>query len=418
MGPTTIFDKSALEALNPDEAVWFDNFYTTNIVPIFFAETLADLEKEVAAGRTQEEIVGSIAYRTPILHSSPNANHCEMCISNLLGQDVPMDGRPVRAGGRMVKVDGKTGLVFGQAPEMEAMQRWQEGKFIEVERNFAKGWRDSLRTLDLDAEGRIFKKAWRDSTQAKTLEGAKSIADQMVASSGREHEVLKVALELFQIPKDLWPQIGERWHRLGKPALPIFAPYAAYILLVDFFFYLAVSARLISSERSSNRIDIAYLYYLPFCNVFVSSDKLHRRTVPLFVCENQLFVWGEDLKADLRMLDSHYASLPSEVRKLGVMRFASRPPLEGGFLTSKLWDQFMLPAWREGSDEEKMKPPPQINGLTEQISKFSKAKSSEHSPDGINMKDVDSITVERLIPIKRGKWRILPNGFEGTKKDD
>ena len=70
MGPITIFDKSFLEALNIDEAVWFDNFYRTNIKSLFFAETLADLEKKMAAGRTQEEIVGSIAYRTPVLHSS------------------------------------------------------------------------------------------------------------------------------------------------------------------------------------------------------------------------------------------------------------------------------------------------------------------------------------------------------------
>ncbi len=418
MGPITIFDKSALEALNVDEAVWFDNFYMTNITPLFLAETLADLEKEVAAGRTQEQVVGSIAYRTPVLHSSPNANHQDAVISNLRGQDVPMDGRYLRAGGRVVNVDGQTGVVFEQAPEMEAMQRWQDGKFLEVEREFAKGWRNSLRILDLEKDGLIFKKAWSGTTLAKNLESARSIADQIVKNPVRAYEVLMVALELFNVPKALWPQVGERWHQSGKPTLPVFAPYAAYVLSVDFFFYLAISAGLISSKRSSNRIDIAYLYYLPFCMVFVSNDKLHRMTAPLFIRDNQAFVWGEDLKADLGRLDAHFSSLPQEVRDLGIMRFASRPPLEGDFLTTALWDRFLSPKWRELSDEEKMKPPPQIDGLAKQISKFGEAKSTEPDPHGIDMDNVDSMIIQRSIPLQRGKWRILPPGIEDADRDN
>jgi hypothetical protein len=58
MGPTTIFDKSGLQALNNDEAVWFDAFFLANVVPIFYVETLADLEKEVAEGRPNRPLLG------------------------------------------------------------------------------------------------------------------------------------------------------------------------------------------------------------------------------------------------------------------------------------------------------------------------------------------------------------------------
>jgi hypothetical protein len=64
-GPLLIFDKSAFQGLNTDESVWLDNFYMTNITPLFFVETLADLEKQMRTGRTPEHIVGSIAHRTP-----------------------------------------------------------------------------------------------------------------------------------------------------------------------------------------------------------------------------------------------------------------------------------------------------------------------------------------------------------------
>lgn len=42
MGPTVLFDKSALQALSMDESVWFDTFFGVNVVPIFYVETLAD----------------------------------------------------------------------------------------------------------------------------------------------------------------------------------------------------------------------------------------------------------------------------------------------------------------------------------------------------------------------------------------
>ena len=52
MGPILIFDKSTLQGLNPDEAVWLDNFFISNITPLFYTETLADLTKEMRNGRT------------------------------------------------------------------------------------------------------------------------------------------------------------------------------------------------------------------------------------------------------------------------------------------------------------------------------------------------------------------------------
>lgn len=65
MGPITLFDKSFLQSLSVDESVWFDHFFTTNICPLFYVETLADLHKEVRPGRTPEQEVGIIADKFP-----------------------------------------------------------------------------------------------------------------------------------------------------------------------------------------------------------------------------------------------------------------------------------------------------------------------------------------------------------------
>jgi len=102
-GPILIFDKSALQALNPDEANWLDNFFLTNITPIFYIETLADLEKAVHAGHTPEDIVGNLAVKTPDMQSSPAIHHTKLLGAELYGlETIVMDGRILRAGGRVV----------------------------------------------------------------------------------------------------------------------------------------------------------------------------------------------------------------------------------------------------------------------------------------------------------------------------
>jgi len=86
-------------------------------------------------------------------------------------------------------------------------------------------------------------------------------------------------------------------------------------------------------------VDIAYLYYLPFCTLFVSSDKLHRQCAPLFMRADQEFVWGGDLKAELGKLNLYFSSLPGEVRRQGIYKFASRLPEESQGLIRELFER-------------------------------------------------------------------------------
>ena len=74
-GPILIFDKSSLESLNLDEAVLLDNFYMSNITPLFFVECLADLEKAIKSRSTPEQLVGSLATRTPEAQACANIHH-------------------------------------------------------------------------------------------------------------------------------------------------------------------------------------------------------------------------------------------------------------------------------------------------------------------------------------------------------
>ena len=95
MGPITVVDKSFLQSLSVDESVFFDHFFNPIITPLFFIETLADLEKAVRQGRTPEQEVGIIASKAPEASSFPIIHHTRLALANLMGVNITMDGRPL-----------------------------------------------------------------------------------------------------------------------------------------------------------------------------------------------------------------------------------------------------------------------------------------------------------------------------------
>lgn len=338
MGPITLFDKSFLQALSTDESVWFDNFFYPVVAPLFYIETLADLYKKPRDGKTSEEEVGIIAAKTPQLHGGPCYFHLELCIQDLLGNPAPMTGQIPIAGMRQVVRNGKEGAIAEVSREAKAFYRWQNGAFFEVERLHAREWRMQVENIDLSAIEKAMKQIGINSKTCRSLDAALAIADAGVSALTRTPSRFDGMLEVLEVPQQLRTYIKERWKRRGKPLLRTFAPYAAHVLRVELFFRAALGANLVASTRSSHRVDIAYLFYLPFCTLFTSNDKLHRQCAPLFMRSNQEFVWGLDLKADLGALNAHFSAMPVEVRQQGIYKFANRLPAESQGLIRTLFE--------------------------------------------------------------------------------
>ncbi len=171
---------------------------------------------------------------------------------------------------------------------------------------------------------------------------------------------------------------------------------------------LAVSFSLISADRPSNAADIAYLYYLPFCMVFTSSDNLHARTAPLFMRADQHFLPGGDLKADLQRLDAHFSAQPAEVLERGVMYF--EPPYHhDSYLTTRLWKRYM-PRWKPGGRGKVEMPADREKKLVEEFTALAKAPTSADGPPDFDASDF--VMIQRVVPVRMGKWRILPPEVE------
>lgn len=416
MGPIALFDKSFLQSLSVDESVWFDHFFLTNVCPLFYIETLADLEKPAREGRTPEQEVALIADKFPDMHGSPAVHHSTACIANLLGNDVPMTGQILLAGGQPVKTHAKSGIVFHLSPEAQAFCRWQRREFQEVERLYARGWRSALKALDSAEIRHTVRALGVDLNACTTLENARKVAENVVRDRERAPRVLDLAFQFFGVPATTHWDILHRWRQQGRPLLVDFAPYADFILTVELFFRVAVAAGLIGGERASNRIDIAYLHYLPFCMLFVSTDRLHARCASLFLRDDQCFVWGEELKQGLSELNRHYAQLPDSEKEKGVMSFAGSPPQEGEFYVARLWDRF-FPTWRERKNGSRAKDIAADTQLLQEMKALTEAPPLPPEQVDFDTGEPDMLSVERRVRKRKGSWWQVPKSLKGSRDD-
>lgn len=412
MGPYLVFDKSFLESLTADEAVWLDNYFMNNITPLFYIETLADLEKEKKKGkvaRTPQELVGEIASKSPNMGAVSAVHHTRLVIGDMLGHEASWKyHRPIVGGGEYKKLpDGKITIDFKQFPEFAALDRWKAGDFQTIEEQIARDWREALSNLTFET---FIEKAVSLVPEGEKLSSEKDVynlVNRLVSS--RYNQFIHFALDFLEVPEKARGAIKKRWYATRPKPFNEFAPYAAHVLKVDLFFYICLSKSFISKERPTNKIDIAYLYYLPFSMVFVSSDKLHRRIVPLFLEEDQVFVFGDELKSDLKKINDHFSAIPEEIKKRGVYKFAVYPPHDIETLVGKLHDQFLKP-WRENAKnqfEKAMEPSQKNSELVESLTEKQESKTPYFGPP-IDSDKADSMVLTRKIPAKRGNWVLFP----------
>jgi hypothetical protein len=422
MGPVILIDKSALEMLSIDEAIWLDEFFFTNICPILYSETLADLTKS----RSDREnpiagmnLVAEIAAKTPVDGVAPNMHHRDLIAQDLFGNHPAMTGRPIVAAGTVKQESsGQIGMDMGHFSEAKALQRWQNGEFEEMEREFALAWRKDLDTTNYEDILAIVKNVIPSGRRLNTLELIKEYVDEFVASS--DEKILYIIFQLFDIKPELYPSFVEAYKLEPRKNIVELAPYATYVLRVDLFFYIAMIKDLISSDRASNKLDIAYLYYLPFCEIFTSNDNLHAKTAPLFMEQGQIFIPGIDLKKACKEMDEYYSQFQAEIEERGLISFVGSPPYIMNNTITNAWDEFCVPSWRdpvEGIPPGVLKPIEKTDvGSGPTVKEIMSAKEVK-SVTG--KEDINFITISRMTRARRGKYKMLPQSvIDASKKSN
>lgn len=401
----TVFDKSFLQGLTVDEAVMFDHFYMTNLTPIFLMEVLGDLSKEPDGKHASpQKLVEILSRKTPCRHVYLNAFHQHLLRGELLGTPVEMSQRPVIPGGTYVRSSKGLHVVHETPPEIEAFNRWQHGQFNEAERLISQHWRKSVAGLNLEQIKEATRAAKAPLGNIRTLAEAKDAAVRLI-DTGNQWSVLKTVSHNAGLGELSVSRVRDRWARAHHPPIRIFAPYACYVLEVNVVFELALALSQIAADRPSNRVDTFYFYYLPFCELFVSQDRLHQRLAPLFLKDTQRFVKADDLKRDLQILEKRMFELPEAERQRGLMRLSSEPPKDHVGPTADLWDCFR-PKWRN------REPVPKMTADQEKtvLAQLKMADDGDALPFSFvrqPSEDIATTRFTRMVPRHMGRWTLI-----------
>lgn len=343
MGPILLPDKSAIQALSTAELNFLRRYYTLNVAPILLLEILGDLKKETADNNPKRWVV--ILARKLAGASAVNMHYRDLLKVSLLGQKVIMRGVPILQSGRpVIGPEGKPGLIIEESVEELALLRWRNGDFLKAEEGLAERWRTGTRAIDLEHLQRLLKTTHRDLPAFSSVAALKDFVEQFIA--GTDPGIL---LEWFlnEIPFDLLTRIRGFANFTVSKAETIkgFSPYVHYCLVVSLIFRFGLARGLVST-RATNWVDMDYLYYIPFCSVFTSRDRLHIDLISPLLTQEQIFIHGDQLKADLSKMAAWWEAMADDERQEYDASGGVGPPEWPDSVTFQVWQKQMSPNYR------------------------------------------------------------------------
>ena len=344
MGPQILLDKSVIQSLSFDDIDFLNRYYYLNIPSVLMMEILGDLEKPSKEGEVvTKEKVKYLANKISRQSSALNADYRYLLVGELRGHKITMDGRPVLSGGRVVKgKSGEKGIVFDVSPEEELINKWKVGDFSTEDSVTSQNWRDFTKSVDLEDFQRKLRPVIERLGQPKDMESLVVLADKLLAI--KNYQALCISLLVIQIELDnnMNQSIFLRWEQSGCPFLKDYAPYSYYYARVLVLFNFGLACGLFGT-RTTNLVDLEYLFYLPFCKVFSSSDKFQISLAKLCLKPEQEFVHGNDLKADLTEISLQCNNLNRNQKADWLSKYGRYPPDNSSSVTSQLWDKFCSP---------------------------------------------------------------------------
>ena len=300
MGPSIIFDKSAIQSLGQQSIYEVSRYFHTVYAPVLLYEILADLSLVNDDPDASKTKVAELARKVMPSDSITNIHYQPICIQNLLGIDIKMDRRPMVGGAReVITKDGKKGIFIPVQPENEAVLRWRAGIVSQADIDFAMRWRKTIGTYDLEG---IKKSLPKPVMKLRTLMDLKNFVEIMLTDADLQVRLLNSLLDYLQCKPYIRDWVHHRWNVNDYTSINKFAPYAYHCLRVQILFHLGMSHGILGT-KPSNVVDVEYLNYTPFAHIFCSGDKLHGQLAPLVLKEDQSFVTRDRMQQALKELE-------------------------------------------------------------------------------------------------------------------
>jgi len=344
MGPFLLVDKSFIESLSTEELDFLDKHYTMIITPVLVREICANLLKYPNDENLSKHKVSVMAKKAKQFDAKTVCEFDNICIADLLGAEVGLCPKIPRIGGReFTAEDGSKGVIFGESFEDKLLRRWADGHFTEDDIAAAKYHYDK-RSYNLESSGKQMADEFPRNAVYKTLSELSSSVDYNLSNYPGQWQIIESLMTILNLGPQEQQEVKLRWETERRPSFMDFSKYAFFCYRLGSMFWIGVTSGLIpTSKHEKAIIDYEYIYYLPFVHAFCSSDSFQRDFAAFFLRDDQGFIWGDDLKADLQAISSFNKNMTDDEKKYYAINFGHYPPPIPDSITNILWQKHMRP---------------------------------------------------------------------------
>ncbi len=325
MGPNIILDKSTFQGLSHEEHVMLWMYFKECVTVTLFREVQGDLAKQDPKGARAK--VQELARKFMGSGGVVNMDYLTLGRESLLGATIPMTGQiiPIEASSHRDE-QGRLGVVIGLSWFNRTILRWADGIVSASEEADAAAWRSAGRSLSFTALQQALTKQHLLLPAPTSPTSTVATAESLLREPGLQELWLKWLIQQLGLSQSGGDRVLRRWAtRPQFQLLKGFAPYAHHCLRATLALLVAVRHRYVSWQPT-HMVDLQYLYYLPFCQVFASDDKVHRLLAPQLLRRNQDFVRGSELKADLHRIKAERDALPEGSEQRKEYHYGNLPP--------------------------------------------------------------------------------------------
>ncbi|HXI83586.1 MAG TPA: hypothetical protein VNL17_05790 [Verrucomicrobiae bacterium] len=339
MKPVLLLDLSTLQNLVHEEAQRLQHHFFLNVPPVLFLETLADLERPDKASPHRQDQVKAWTSRMLLPGVLFNMDHRHLCRIELLGAEFEMGGSAIPEPPKRKRLPNGEILNFHDVTwQNRALIRWLEGRFADEDRSIAEDWRKHSCVIDVQKyEGRLAKE-YVIVRRVSDVRDVVSAVEDILSNPNMQDFCLEWLMEEFSFRQSVRDAIYTGWRMRPSTYLKDFAPYAHYCVKVSLAFAFGlVRGQIASLPEKKSRVDLEYCYYLPFCMAFASTDRFHKNLAPPLLRENQDFIEGNVLKADLKHLNEEWQSLTPEQKRQRDVEYGDYPVENSDSVIWKIW---------------------------------------------------------------------------------
>lgn len=344
MGPFLLVDKSFIESLSSEELDFLDKHYTMIITPVLVREICVNLLKYPDDERFAKHRVSVMAKKARQFDAKTVCEFDNICIADLLRAEVGLCPKIPRIGTReVIDEEGQKGNIIGESFEDNLLRRWADGHFTEADFTDAK-YHYEKRSYNLETSREKMANEFPRNAVYKSLSELSSNLDYNLSNYPEQWQIIESLMTVLNLRPKEQEEIKLRWEAERRPSFMDFSKYAFFCCRLGFMFWIGVTSGLIHAGKHNKAIiDYEYIYYLPFVHAFCSTDRFQRKFASFFLRDDQDFIWGNDLKADLQIIASFNKNMPADEKRYYAINFEHYPPPNPNSITNILWQKHMRP---------------------------------------------------------------------------